>query len=62
MQERPTLMMSPHVGGSPPLMAAPQPQRSRERVVAPSFADLTALLWCYAAAAAFALLLAHTAH
>jgi hypothetical protein len=62
MPPRPTLMMSPHVGSAPPVMAPPQLQRTRERVSAPSVADLTALLWCYAVAAAFALLLAHSAH
>jgi hypothetical protein len=51
-------MMPPQRGGSRPLMAASE-EHCREATVAPLRPDLTALLWCYAAAAAFALFVAH---
>jgi hypothetical protein len=62
MEPRPTLMQSPHVPAARPLMAAGEQHRaSRPRTAAPPVPELTALLWCYAAAAAFALALAHAA-
>ena len=51
-------MMPPQQGSSRPLMMAPE---SRKPVAAPSLPDLNALLWCYAAAAGFALAVAHAA-
>jgi hypothetical protein len=42
-------------------MAAAELHRARRRAATPAAPELTALLWCYAAAAAFALALAHAA-
>jgi hypothetical protein len=52
------LMMPPQRGSSRPLMAAPEDHRC-EATAAPQRPDLTVLLWCYAAAVALALFVAH---